>query len=122
MQNYLMRLRPFKYAFLMMGWALISSISVHAQEGRAQVENEPVVKDAPRNEPDPILSSESESRNSNKVTPPIVSTKETQRDSVQVKFTKPVKSTEKDQKEEDPLSFNFLYYIIGKFKLSDIIE
>lgn len=120
-----MRLRPFKYAFLVMGWALICSISVHAQEGRAQVETEPVVKDAPRNEPDPILSSESESRNSNKVAPPIVSTKETARDSVQlnqVKFSKPVKAAEKEQKEEDPLSFNFLYYIIGKFKLSDIIE
>lgn len=35
---------------------------------------------------------------------------------------KPQKDAEKAQKEEDPLSFNFLYYIIEKFKLSDIIE
>lgn len=32
------------------------------------------------------------------------------------------KDAEKAQKEEDPLSFNFLYYIIEKFKLSDILE
>jgi hypothetical protein len=32
------------------------------------------------------------------------------------------KEDEKVQKEEDPLSFNFLYYIIEKFKLSDIVE
>jgi hypothetical protein len=51
-----------------------------------------------------------------------------QRDSVQVilkptpKATKtPEKSGSKD-KQEDPLSFNFLYYIIEKFKLSDIKE
>lgn len=36
---------------------------------------------------------------------------------------KPQKDEEKVQKkEEDPLSFNFLYYIIEKFKFSDIIE
>jgi hypothetical protein len=26
------------------------------------------------------------------------------------------------EKEEDALSFNFLYYIIGKFKISDILD
>lgn len=36
---------------------------------------------------------------------------------------KPQKEYEKIQKEEDdPLSFNFLYYIIEKFKVSDIVE
>jgi hypothetical protein len=36
---------------------------------------------------------------------------------------KPQKEDEKVQKEEDdPLSFNFLYYIIEKFKFSDIVE
>jgi|SRR5688572_4954465 len=116
-----MKLRPFKYAFVMMCWALMCSLSASAQEGKA--EYEAAAKETPRNEPDPLLSSESESRNVNKVTPPLVSTKEAARDSVQVKITKPAtKTTEKDQKEEDPLSFNFLYYIIEKFKLSDIIE
>jgi hypothetical protein len=98
------------------------SISLSAQEGRGQ-DVEPIVKETPSNEPDPILSSESESRNLNKVVPPVVPAKEAVRDSVQVKITKPTsKSVEKDQKGEDPLSFNFLYYIIEKFKLSDIIE
>jgi hypothetical protein len=96
------------------------SVAVSAQEGRGQ-DVEPMAKEAPHNEPDPILSSESESRNL-KVTPPVVSVREAARDSVQVKITKPTSKAEKDQKEEDPLSFNFLYYIIEKFKLSDIIE
>jgi len=120
-----MKLRPYNHAFLIICGALTSIISVHAQEGRGQTEMEAVIKETPRNEPDPILSSESESRNVNKVSPPAVSTvstKEAPRDSIQVKITKPTKSSEKDHKEEDPLSFNFLYYIIEKFKLSDIIE
>ena|SRR5690242_4516512 len=116
-----MRLRPYKQAFLVMGWALICSISVSAQEGKGQMDTEPVVKEAPHSDPDPTLNTESDTRNINKVTPPAVLPKETLRDSIQVKITKPTKTTEKGQ-EEDPLSFNFLYYIIGKFKLSDIIE
>lgn len=49
----------------------------------------------------------------------------------EVKISKPVtKMSEKSQKEDekaqkredDPLSFNFLYYIIEKFKLSDIVD
>lgn len=41
---------------------------------------------------------------------------------------KPVEKTQKEEDkvqkkdEEDPLSFNFLYYIIEKFKFSDIVE
>jgi hypothetical protein len=56
-----------------------------------------------------------------------VTTTRSQRDSVQVILKpapKPTKTGEKANKEkqEDPLSFNFLYYIIEKFKLSDIKE
>jgi hypothetical protein len=91
-----------------------------AQEGR--MDADPVLKETPRTaEPDPVLSSESESRSS-KTVQPAITVKESPRDSVQVKVTKPSKATEKEEKEEDPLSFNFMYYIIGKFKLSDIIE
>lgn len=32
------------------------------------------------------------------------------------------KSAAKPKNDEDPLSFNFLYYIIQKFKVSDIID
>lgn len=75
-----------------------------------------------KSDPDPISVSDSETKIVNKSTP-IITSKETQRDSVQVKPSKTIKSNEKIQeKEEDPLSFNFLYYIIEKFKLSDVIE
>jgi hypothetical protein len=33
-----------------------------------------------------------------------------------------LKPVEKTTKKEDPLSFNFLYYIIERFKMSDMIE
>jgi len=116
-----MKLKPYIFAIVLMGWALACSSVASAQEGRMQDNEPPVVKETPRNEPDPVLSSESESRNSKTTIPTPV--KETPRDSVQVKITKPTtKTAEKEEKEEDPLSFNFMYYIIGKFKLSDIIE
>jgi hypothetical protein len=37
------------------------------------------------------------------------------------KTTKPKSNPEKDE-DEDALSFNFLYYIIQKFKYSDIVD
>lgn len=48
------------------------------------------------------------------------------RDSIQLKGTAPQKS-KTDQKSpssknEDALSFNFLYYIIQKFKISDLVD
>ena len=99
--------------------ALAFSVSANAQEEKSYAENEIVTRDA-RINPDPILSSEGESTpNKNVIT--AASTKETQPDSL-IRPVKPaIKVSEKIQ-EEDPLSFNFLYYIIEKFKLSDIIE
>ena len=32
------------------------------------------------------------------------------------------KSSSAEKKDEDPLSFNFLYFIIQKFKISDIVD
>ena len=115
-----MKLKPSIFACMLMCLALTSSFLVSAQEGKMQ-DTDPVVKETPRNEPDPLLNSESESR-STKNTLPATTARETVRDSVQVKITKPSKPIEKEEKEQDPLSFNFLYYIIGKFKLNDIIE
>lgn len=40
----------------------------------------------------------------------------------QRKATDSAKPAGKPRNEEDPLSFNFLYYIIQKFKASDIID
>ena len=114
-----MRLKPFIFTFLVVCCVLVYSYPVVAQEGRAQPEIE--VTAGLRSDPDPVLS-ESEARNNAKPSVVIGTTKETQRDSVQVKALKPLKALEKVEKEEDPLSFNFLYYIIEKFKLSDIIE
>lgn len=33
-----------------------------------------------------------------------------------------IKPSSSEKPEEDPLSFNFLYFIIQKFKVSDIVE
>ncbi|MEQ9412920.1 MAG: hypothetical protein RIF39_03780, partial [Cyclobacteriaceae bacterium] len=51
------------------------------------------------------------------------STAVTTRDSVAIKAKARVsKKTSDDKKEEDALSFNFLYYIIQKYKISDIVD
>jgi hypothetical protein len=96
----------------------IPAIAAHAQENRPYHESEVPVKEVrvdvnlPDTDPTPTTATR---------TFPT-------RDSVQIqpKTVKPttVKPVEKSQKEkpEDPLSFNFLYYIIEKFKLSDMIE
>ena len=123
-----MRLKPLNSAILLIvGFTIASAITVNAQEDKPGELDSPL-KESMRNDADPVLS-DSEFRTGK---PPtlVSSSKETVKDSaatvVPVKFVKPVKNlekaTEKAQKEEDPLSFNFLYYIIEKFKLSDIIE
>jgi len=56
---------------------------------------------------------------------PAIKPANTVRDSVSlIKVVKPAPkaTSDKSQKQEDPLSFNFLYYIIEKFKMSDMIE
>jgi hypothetical protein len=114
--HYLMRLKPANSVFLLgVFCTLVSAIQVSAQEGRPEV-------DVLRSDPDPVTISDSETKIVNKSTP-LVTSKETQRDSVQVRPSKAIKANEKtEEKEEDPLSFNFLYYIIEKFKLSDVID
>lgn len=122
-----MRLKPAKCAILLvLCWTLLGSIPLTAQEeksdgGEAEAIAKEVQKEAQRSDPDPVLNSESELKN--KPSTPVSAAKEIHRDTtLQTKPIKPVKTVEKTQKEEDPLSFNFLYYIIEKFKLSDIIE
>jgi len=89
---------------------VFSAMPALAQEDKTQSEIDYLMKD--RTETPVIM--ESELRSDKKVA----------RDTVLTRVTKPAatpKPQEKNQKE-DPLSFNFLYYIIEKFKLSDIIE
>ncbi len=47
-----------------------------------------------------------------------------QRDSIAINSgkAKTAKKPASDKKEEDALSFNFLYYIIQKYKISDIVD
>ena len=40
----------------------------------------------------------------------------------QVKKTEANKTANKEKAEEDPLNFNFLYFIIQRFKISDIVD
>jgi hypothetical protein len=105
---------------------MISTVQAIAQEGAQHEMDAATVKETPKTDPDPSFSTESEIKN-NKLTTPVTAmpaggSKEALRDTAQVKIMKPIKPAEKAQKEEDPLSFNFLYYIIEKFKLSDVIK
>jgi hypothetical protein len=94
---------------------------VQAQEGQPGKGQPDIDATIVKSEPDPGPG-ESESK-TNKLPVPTSNVKEVARDSVQLKLAKPFnKPADKVEKEEDPLSFNFLYYIIEKFKLSDIIE
>lgn len=48
------------------------------------------------------------------------------KDSIQVRVATPVRSKSNDPRklkdETDPLNFNFLYYIIQKFKTADLVD
>jgi hypothetical protein len=108
-----MKLKPANSIFPILVMGLFMCLPAIAQEERTQMEIEAMAKEF-RTEPDPV---DPESKTSTK---PATST----RDSVsQIKAIKPItKTSDKTTKQEDPLSFNFLYYIIEKFKMSDMIE
>ncbi len=106
---------------------MISTVEARAQEGMQHDMDGTTAKETPKTDPDPTFGTESENRNNKLIAPvaamPAGTSKETLRDTAQIKIIKPLKAAEKtQQKEEDPLSFNFLYYIIEKFKLSDVIK
>lgn len=117
-----MILKPSNRAILFLLVGACCFGKVNAQEGRLDSEAAAVRESAKTDGDGGSVTFETESKTSPKPTP-VAPAKESTRDSLQVKTSvKPVKPTEKPQKEEDPLSFNFLYYIIEKFKLSDMIE
>jgi hypothetical protein len=116
-----MILKPSNRAFLILLVGACCFGTVNAQEGRLDSEAASVREPAKTDGDGGSVTFEAESKTSPK--PTVAPVKESTRDSIQVKTSiKPVKTPEKPQKEEDPLSFNFLYYIIEKFKLSDMIE
>jgi hypothetical protein len=110
-----MKLKPLHIAVpLLLGGLMLLATAAIAQENRNYNEPEVIFKET-KTDPPPVAESESRS----------VIHKPVLRDSVQVKPVKPsAKPAEKGSKDksEDPLSFNFLYYIIEKFKMSDMIE
>ncbi|QOI96816.1 MAG: hypothetical protein HRU69_04600 [Flammeovirgaceae bacterium] len=97
-------------AFLMcMGWA---------SKAVAQEELGPLRND--RTEQLETTEAESSKANYNK---PSFSNREVVRDSVTIKPSASRKSdTKNENPQDDILSFNFLYYIIQRFKLSDIVD
>jgi hypothetical protein len=120
-----MRLKPSIFALFVVFWALTSAYATTAQEsddGRMPpYDMNGGFTEATKSDPDPDPEKNTKSALSTNAGGS--SGREIARDSIQTKLIKPFKVIEKPEKEEeDPLSFNFLYYIIEKFKLSDIIE
>lgn len=120
--HYLMYLKPPDKTVIAVFLALLLTLPVYAQEDRSQQPDfDPTPKETPQYENDPTLGGEAGNKT---VTPAPAVTKDAPRDSDTVSVKQPAKqqSGGKVEKEADPLSFNFLYYIIEKFKLSDMIE
>lgn len=106
-------------------------LNAFAQDEKLGLEAEILIKEQANQDQEILPGGENpETRtNKNSLTPPL-SEPAAPRDA-ELKNARPViktaektqKEDEKTQKQEDnPLSFNFLYYIIEKFKLSDIVE
>lgn len=99
------------------GITLLSQKS-YAQDGLPpQYFQEPSNQELNLNEDKPLLYEQNESRQNRSV-------QNFQRDSVTTTTSrpKPAKKANADKKEGDALSFNFLYYIIQKYKISDIVD
>lgn len=110
--------------------SLLFPLCAQAQEDRMSFDAEIALKDVKQDPETPSGVENPETRSGKNPTTSTVPEPAIVRDS-EIKNAKPVvKAVEKHQKEEekaqkkedDPLSFNFLYYIIEKFKLSDIVE
>jgi hypothetical protein len=109
-----------KGLFLHIAWLLLMGLVVlTALPARAQDE---FSRETPRETADEILP-ESDSKSNTKIQTS-ATPRDTSRDSVFQKsspaFLK--KAENKPQPEEDILSYNFLYYLIQRFKSSDIVD
>ena len=130
-QHYLMKLKSCHIALLTaVFFTLLLPFSVRAQEAKVGLDAEIPTKESIKQDQETPSGSENPDIRVNKSSlTPVTQEPVVIRDS-ELKSAKPVakavekaqKDEEKVQKEEDPLSFNFLYYIIEKFKLSDIVE
>lgn len=104
-------------ALCIAGGITLLSQKAFAQDGLPpQYFQEPSNQELNLNEDKPLLYEQSESRNTRSV-------QHYQRDSVIASPGKPKAGKKSaDKKEDDALSFNFLYYIIQKYKISDIVD
>lgn len=112
-------------------FALLAPLSAFAQEDRASYDSENPIKETPKHDQDTPSGGENPDPRSVKNMPATTLQEPVPLRDAEIKSTKPApkaveklhKDEEKVQKEEeDPLSFNFLYYIIEKFKFQDIVE
>lgn len=131
-QHYLMQLKSSHTVLLTaVLLTLLMPLGAFAQEEKFGSDAEIIIKEPIRQDPETPSGIENpETRAGKSTTNPTSQETLIIRDS-ELKNAKPVvKTVEKPQKEDekvqkeeqDPLSFNFLYYIIEKFKLSDIVE
>lgn len=110
-------------------FALLMPFGVSAQESRGGFDTENATKDPSKQDQDNLggienteIRSNTKSSTSSSGTDVVVRDAEMKTFKATPKAEKSPKEAEKAKKEEDPLSFNFLYYIIEKFKFSDIVE
>jgi len=97
---------------------ILFSHNTFAQEGfPSQSYQEPGYQEFNLNEDKLLIYEVNENKSSG-------STISTNRDSIAIKAAKArvSKKPTDEKKEEDALSFNFLYYIIQKYKISDIVD
>jgi hypothetical protein len=130
-EHYLMKLKTCHIALLAaVLLAFLLPLGAFAQDSRGGLDVENAIKDPAKQDQDtPIGGENLENRTNIKSTSSPSGTETTIIRDADIKKPLP-KAVDKSQKEaekvqkqeEDPLSFNFLYYIIEKFKLSDIVE
>lgn len=111
---------------------LLISFSAQAQEGKPILDPDNGSKESSRQQDnDPLMGENPDSRSNRTLSAPLPAETPVVLRDAEAKTIKPVvKPAEKGQKDEEkaqkkegnPLSFNFLYYIIEKFKLSDFVE
>ncbi len=96
----------------------LTVLSVRAQEG-LEIVAPRELREHRTETPSPGSSGNAEAETDTKSFKPAI--REVARDSVQLNKTTPSRKPDK-QPSEDVLKFNFLYYIIQRFKFSDIID
>jgi hypothetical protein len=127
-QHYLMKLKSCHTVLLTAVFFTLVPFSALAQEDKFSFDAEILTNDPVKQDQENPSGTDPETRVSKNSTAVQESAGIREPD---LKNAKPaVKTVEKSQKDEekvekeedDPLSFNFLYYIIEKFKISDIVE